>query len=741
MNGHRRGDFQIVRLVWILLMAWGLIQPALETGQFLRKAAAAAVQEREVSSSTTAVTPQSAPPRYLIVAPDELAASLGGYIAAKQAQGLDVTLQTLSQTGPTRENIRTAIRNFSPDYLLLVGDVDLLPAWESRSGLTTFTDLYYTTLDGPNDYIPNFPYARLPVHSSAELQAVLAKWAAYEALDGSQAWLSRVAFIASGETDDYSTAEQVHNAMIEQYTAEIGFSGSFPNNPQPGGDRLYARTYSATPADISAALNAGRGLAVYFGQGGTLGWNSPYFTTSEVQQLNGPPLPLLVSFASRNALLSAEQTSFAENWLLHPTSGALSVFAAGADTTRSADERLEEELFRALFAQPSNPPRLGSALLEAMEEFSRYYFLNQTFVQQYYEMYALWGDPTLRLWPDAPQRFSLELDPQTVSVCAGAAQTLAMQVTLKSAQTPAVTLSLPNPPPGVSGTFSANPVHSPGSAVLTLHLSSDLAPGEHTLTVRGESDFIRQDAALPLTVHPAAPEQTPLPLLPANGASGVPLRPQLSWSAVGGAAGYEVQIALDSSFEQIVTAAGNTPQTAYTLTEDLQPGQTYYWRVRALNGCGAGEFSPPARFTTRPPAGECPPHSRAEVLYSQTFDTPADDWQMQNGWQTGSAFGRGGVVSAAAPAEILLQSLTSPLLSLPAEADVLAVHLRAETAYHFGEAGACLDGALLQISNDDGEHWTAVSDEALLTPPYEGALATSFGNPLGGERAWCGQRD
>ena len=92
MNGHWRGDSPVTRLAWILLMAWVLIQPALETGQFLRKAAAAVAQAQEVSSSTTAVTPQSAPPRYLIVAPDELAASLGGYIAAKQAQGLDVTL-------------------------------------------------------------------------------------------------------------------------------------------------------------------------------------------------------------------------------------------------------------------------------------------------------------------------------------------------------------------------------------------------------------------------------------------------------------------------------------------------------------------------------------------------------------------------------------------------------------------------------------------------------------------------
>ena len=725
----------IRRAFGILLAVWVMVLPLLEQSGPPGAAASAAQAQGVFLSVNPVGAAPLAPPRYLIIAPDQFAPALAGYIAAKQAEGYDVIFKTLSQTGSLAAQIRAVILFHSPQFLLLVGDVDLLPAWESRSGLSTPTDLYYATLDGPWDFTPNLAYARLPAHSTAELQAVLAKWADYRTLDGSQAWLSRAAFIAGGAAN-----ESAHNDMIKWYTQPAGFSGQFPQDPQPGGDRLYAHTHSADTANLSAALNDGRGLAVYFGPGSRAGWSMPVFTVSHAQSLNGPPLPLLISFAGRTAELSPNHTAFGEAWLLHPTSGALAVIAAGADTTLTADERLEKELFRALFAGLSPSAALGEALNRALQGFSGYYLPTEPLVKQYYEMYSLWGDPTLRLWVDAPRRFSLDLEPPAVSVCGGAAQTLAVEVTLKSAQTPTVTLSLPQPPPGVSGVFSPNPVRSPAVVDLNLRVSADLAAGQYLLTVRGESEEIQQQTGLSLNVRPAAPSGLPLPVLPQNGAIMVSLRPQMSWSAVESADYYEVQIARDANFEQIALSFDGIPQTGFTLSEDLQPGQTYYWRVRAVNGCGAGDFSPAAQFATQPPPGECPQDSRPETLYSQSFEAPPVDWQLENGWQTGNAFGRSGVVTAAAPGEILLQTLTSPNLSLPST-EVRSLILRAETAYDFGDPPACLDGGLLEISTDNGQNWSKLPEESRLTPPYEGRLAVSFGNPRGGEPAWCHRRD
>ena len=681
---------------------------------------------------------QSNPPRYLILAPDGLAPHLAGYVAAKQAQGFDVILKTLAQSGQTPTEIRSAVSAHSPQFLLLVGDADLLPAWPSRSGLTTLTDLYYTTLDGPWDYTPNLAYARLPVHSAAELQSVLAKWSAYEALDGSQPWLSRAAFIASGETADYSTAEQIHTQMIQTHTLPAGFTGQFPNATQPGGDRLYAHTHAATAADLTAAFNAGRGLAVYFGQGGELGWNSPYFTGEQVQQLNGPPVPLLVSFASRTAHLSPNQISFGETWLLHPTSGAAALIAGGADTTRTADERLEKELFRALFSNPTAPPPVGEALRTALLAFGGYYASGETLVKQYYEMYTLWGDPTLRLWLDAPRRFSLGLQPHSAAVCAGQSHNLPIDAQLNSANPFTITLSLSGQPPGVSAVFSPNPASSPGNSVLTLSIADAVQPGEYPLTVSGKNGFVQQARPLRLTVNPAAPASTPLPQLPANGENRVSLQPRFEWLAVESAAAYQLQISTDRDFAVSVLTVADIPQPSFELSQALQPNRTYYWRVRAVNGCGAGGYSPVAQFTTQPPPGECPLDSTPETIYQQSFDSIPSDWTLAGGWQIGNAFGRGGVARAAAPAEISLQSLTSPSFTLPAE-NTSAVLMQAELAHDFGDSSACLDGGLLQVSTD-GSQWQELPEPA-LNPAYDGMLAVTFGNPLGGRRAWCHRRD
>ncbi len=74
-------------------------------------------------------------------------------------------------------------------------------------------------------------------------------------------------------------------------------------------------------------------------------------------------------------------------------------------------------------------------------------------------------------------------------------------------------------------------------------------------------------------------------LSPANSASTTDTTPGLSWNAVPGAAGYEVQIAASEAGvanAQAVEAGG----TSYTPTTALTNNTTHYWRVRAVDGDG-----------------------------------------------------------------------------------------------------------------------------------------------------------
>jgi hypothetical protein len=90
-----------------------------------------------------------------------------------------------------------------------------------------------------------------------------------------------------------------------------------------------------------------------------------------------------------------------------------------------------------------------------------------------------------------------------------------------------------------------------------------------------------------------------IPLLqsPPAGASAVPLRPLLVWSAVARATSYEVMVSLQPDFG-VLALYKKLGQNSWQAEAELQPQTTYYWRVRALKTGVEGEWSPAGYFRT-----------------------------------------------------------------------------------------------------------------------------------------------
>jgi parallel beta-helix repeat protein len=111
----------------------------------------------------------------------------------------------------------------------------------------------------------------------------------------------------------------------------------------------------------------------------------------------------------------------------------------------------------------------------------------------------------------------------------------------------------------------------------------------------GTSDF---SAAWSFTTEAAsAPPDPPVLQSPANGAMDVPLEATLQWA--GTADDFDVDVASDPSFTNIVFAGDNVVSTAITLSPSPLDYETvYYWRVLGNNNFGAGNFSDPFTFTT-----------------------------------------------------------------------------------------------------------------------------------------------
>ncbi|MEJ6589320.1 MAG: M12 family metallo-peptidase [Crocinitomicaceae bacterium] len=163
--------------------------------------------------------------------------------------------------------------------------------------------------------------------------------------------------------------------------------------------------------------------------------------------------------------------------------------------------------------------------------------------------------------------------------------------------TDAVTLSASGVPAGASGTFSTNPVIPVGSSLFTISNTGASGPGSYTITITGTSTSGTKTTELVLVLAAGAPS-TLTQTSPINGAIGVPIPTSFLWSAstdVG--VSYEIDIALDAAFTNIVDQELGLASANYTSTI-LAVSSAYYWRVRALTGCGASAWSTAFSFVT-----------------------------------------------------------------------------------------------------------------------------------------------
>jgi len=199
-----------------------------------------------------------------------------------------------------------------------------------------------------------------------------------------------------------------------------------------------------------------------------------------------------------------------------------------------------------------------------------------------------------RLDPD----FNPDASPNSLSVCAPNNAVYTVNVAKTCALNGTVTMSTSGRPAGTTESWSVNPVTPNGSTTLTIGNTGAATPGTYSVNIIGTHASVgsRQETVT-LNIATAAPGTTALSA-PANYATGVALSPNLTWNALSGAASYDIQIATDPAFSNIVRSATGLAGTSYTPSPALDPGTVYYWRVRGNNACGGGAYSTVWAFRT-----------------------------------------------------------------------------------------------------------------------------------------------
>lgn len=154
-------------------------------------------------------------------------------------------------------------------------------------------------------------------------------------------------------------------------------------------------------------------------------------------------------------------------------------------------------------------------------------------------------------------------------------------------------------PAGSNISFSVNNINSTQNLTMTLNNTGAVTPGNYPVTITATSNSVTRTEIINFNLYSAVFGSQSL-VFPPNAATGVGTITPLAWTQDVNATGYDIQVATDMAFTNIVGTY--TSATDQIQVSGLAINTTYYWRIAPKNGCGNGIYGTARSFTTVVPA-------------------------------------------------------------------------------------------------------------------------------------------
>ena len=384
-----------------------------------------------------------APTHMVIVADRMFETQLQEFIEWKELKGFDVTVGYTDDIGTTTTAIKSYLQDIYEgsdpmEFVLFVGDVQQIPAWNGTSG-SHVSDLYYSLYTG-DDLLPEVYYGRFSAQTTAQLQPQIDKTLMYEQYTMSDpSYLEDqvlVAGVDAGNATVYGNG--AINYISENYAnSENGVNPLTYLYGDAGNSTVMASDDGGASASITSYMSQGVGWANYTAHCSPSGWYEPGFEISELNTItNSEKYGLWIG----NCCLSVkfdENECFGEAALRKANAGAIGDIGGSNSTYWDEDywwatgvgTCVESPLYENFglgsydavyhtkanevndmskwFVTQSQVNTVGQLAVEGSSSSRKTY---------YWEIYHLMGDPTVMNYLGVPDAITYTLNPAALMI-------------------------------------------------------------------------------------------------------------------------------------------------------------------------------------------------------------------------------------------------------------------------------------------------------------------------------------
>lgn len=331
--------------------------------------------------------------RYLIIVPPLFENAITYFANYKRNIGYSVDLISTTNTGITVNSIKNYIQQrynnllTRPDFILLVGDVNKIPAYEGDASgndiNNPISDLGYSLLNG-NDNIADVFLGRFSISDTIKLTNVINKtifmetnWHRFE---------KKAKFLAGDEYNWNShymkqQFEKGHNYVIPYSFEYLGYN--------------CQKLYQPNQTSAINALNDNPLFYIYSGHGAYSELFGISFNIDkyDIPYLNNTVFPVTFAFACQTGNFSYPYSCIGEDFIGAKDKGAVAYFGSSVNTATNSDVVIEKKIFGDAFRGDTY---LSMMLNNGMRRFS-YSYISNTKKKRYLKAYNLLGDPSLNI--------------------------------------------------------------------------------------------------------------------------------------------------------------------------------------------------------------------------------------------------------------------------------------------------------------------------------------------------------